>query len=126
MINKCYKTYWKFSIEEVFKLINVTNENSREKIKFWEFLVAPNTIRMQNLKQNWLKCQCCWKEWTHFKLQLSYSQIPKNPNAVINPHFNLYSDDDILMTKKLIVSKSNGWLEKLENMMVYCENCNKN
>ena len=64
-----------------------------------------------------LECVCCGRKGSEFRLEtLTASKI--------RPHFNLYSEDNVLMTKDHIIPASLGGSDGVDNMQIMCSVCN--
>ena len=114
----------KYSIEEVFNMIGVENliPNSVKKEKDNDIIIQGKKIRRKSLRymtfyQKGCKCVSCGKQGTHFKLDGSND----NPERM---HFNLYADDDTLMTKDHIIPRSRGGQDHVDNLQPMCVDCN--
>lgn len=114
----------KYSVQEVFDMIgeenlngNAVNRQCRSNIVVDEFDVYSKSLRYMTFYQNGLKCVCCGKEGTHFKLC--------GEKGTNRRHFNLYADDGTLMTKDHIVPTSKGGPDHIDNMQTMCTDCNK-
>lgn len=115
----------KYTIEEVFNLLgeeNLKRKDARKKKKtnivVDNFLVYPISLRYITFFNKGVKCVCCGREGSYFKLEKGDR---KSPNR---RHFNLYTEDGILMTKDHIFPKSKGGKDILDNMQPLCEKCN--
>lgn len=113
----------KYSINEVFEMIGeetLTGNNDGHKCKsdiiVDGFNVHTKSLRYMTFYQKGVKCVCCGKEGTHFKLCGEESSNRR--------HFNLYADDGTLMTKDHIIPASKGGPDKVENMQTMCTVCN--
>lgn len=114
----------KYDIDEVFKMIGeeyLSGDTDEDKRKYDMivdgFNVRPLSLRYKTFYQKGVKCVCCGKEGTHFKLCGN-----ENTNR---RHFNLYADDGTLITKDHIIPKSRGGRDVVTNMQTMCEPCNK-
>ena len=114
----------KYGIQEVFDMIGEENLNGntvqrvcRPNIVVDGFNVYSKSLRYMTFCQKGLKCVCCGKEGTHFKLC--------GENGSNRRHFNLYADDGTLMTKDHIVPASKGGPDHVDNMQTMCTYCNK-
>ena len=81
------------------------------------FLVHPASLRYMTFYQKGVKCVCCGKEGTHFRLC--------GDETTNRRHFNLFADDGTLMTKDHIVPASKGGPDHMSNMQTMCVVCNK-
>lgn len=113
----------KYGIQEVFEMIgqeylNGNNDDHKcdADIVVDGFKVHPKSLRYMTFYQKGLKCACCGKEGTHFKL-CGYANTNRR-------HFNLYADDGTLMTKDHIIPASKGGPDKVTNMQTMCTTCN--
>lgn len=114
----------KYDIQEVFDMLGEENLNSgevhrqsRSNIIVDGFNVYSKSLRYMTFYQKGLKCVCCGKEGTHFKLC--------GENNSNRRHFNLYADDGTLMTKDHIIPASKGGPDHIDNMQTMCTDCNK-
>ena len=113
----------KYSVQEVFDMLGEDNLNSNEvhrqsrsNIIVDGFNVYSKSLRYMTFYQKGLKCVCCGKEGTHFKLC--------GEDGSNRRHFNLYADDGTLMTKDHIIPASKGGPDHIDNMQTMCTNCN--
>jgi len=112
----------KYGINDVFEMIGeehlVGDDNNKRKsnIIVDGFNVYKDSLRYMTFYQKGVKCACCGKAGTHFKLCGD-----KNTNR---RHFNLYADDGTLITKDHIIPASKGGADKVSNMQTMCVNCN--
>lgn len=116
----------RYSVEEVFDLIGENNlmisemnkSENRDDIIVDGFIVRTKSLRYTTFYQKGLKCAVCGKEGTHFKLVGD----PKTNRR----HFELFADDDTLITKDHIFPKSKGGRDHIDNMQTMCCECNEN
>lgn len=113
----------KYGIDEVFAMIGeehlVGNNDSwkcKSNIEVDGFNVHAKSLRYMTFYQKGVKCVCCGKEGTHFKLC--------GEGGTNRRHFNLYADDGTLITKDHIVPASKGGPDKVTNMQTMCTVCN--
>lgn len=113
----------RYEIDEVFNLIGkeyLTNNDDRNKAKtdmvVDGFNVRPKSLRYMTFYQKGVKCVCCGKEGTHFKLCGDEDSNRR--------HFNLYAEDGTLMTKDHIIPVSRGGRDVVDNMQTMCTDCN--
>lgn len=113
----------RYEIEDVFNLVgeeylsrNNDDGQSRSNIIVDGFDVHPISLRYMTFYQKGTKCVCCGKEGTHFKLC--------GDEKTRRRHFNLYTEDGILMTKDHIIPASKGGLNRVSNMQTMCTDCN--
>lgn len=113
----------KYGIDEVFGMIgqrHLKGNNDGRKFKsdivVDGFNVHTKSLRYMTFYQKGVKCVCCGKEGTHFKLC--------GEEGSNRRHFNLYADDGTLITKDHIVPASKGGPDKVTNMQPMCEDCN--
>ena len=113
----------KYDIDEVFNMIgeeNLTGNNVSRKcdhnIIVDGFSVHSKSLRYMTFYQRGVKCVCCGKEGTHFKLCGD-----ENTNR---RHFDLSADDGTLITKDHIIPASKGGQDKVSNMQTMCAVCN--
>lgn len=105
-----YKT---LSIDEVLPYIV---DDKRVKHEFYGYNVKVGTDRLNVFKKE-LSCVCCGKKGSYFAIERHQVQV--------TPHLNLYSEDNILMTKDHIVPKSKGGKDIIENYQTMCAVCNE-
>lgn len=113
----------KYGIDEVFAMIGEENltvgQVSRKcdhNIVVDGFDVHSKSLRYMTFYQKGVKCVCCGKEGTHFKLC--------GEEGSNRRHFNLYADDGTLITKDHIIPASKGGPDKVSNMQTMCTLCN--
>lgn len=113
----------KYGVDEVFAMIGeecLTGDNASWKCKsnivVDGFDVHAKSLRYMTFYQKGVKCACCGKEGTHFKLC--------GEEGTNRRHFNLYADDGTLITKDHIIPASKGGLDKVSNMQTMCTVCN--
>lgn len=114
----------RYEVDEVFNIIgeeHLLGDNdsgqTRSDMVVDGFNVRPISLRYKTFYQKGIKCVCCGKEGTHFKLC---------GDATTNRrHFNLYAEDGTLMTKDHIIPASKGGLDRVSNMQTMCADCNR-
>lgn len=118
-----------FSIEEVEAMVkeDVINcsckkddKNSDHTIQVEGHDVYTTSLRYKTFIEKGYKCVCCGRIGTYYALEKSEGSNQKRA------HFNLYSDDNMLMTKDHILPRSMGGKDCIENMQTMCEECNVN
>ena len=118
-----------FSIEEVEAMVkeDVINsecksidKNCKHNIKVEGHDVYTTSLRYKTFIEKGYECVCCGRTGTYYALEKS---VGSNQNRA---HFNLYSDDDVLMTKDHILPKSKGGMDCIDNMQTMCTICNSN
>lgn len=114
----------KYGVKEVFDLLGKEalegNDVSKGKqIKVDGYYVYTNSYRYKTFYQKGLKCACCDRTGSYFKLSVDSIDDTR-------AHFNLYSDDGTLMTKDHIIPRSKGGPDCIENFQTMCEECNRN
>lgn len=114
----------RYEIDEVFNLIgeeyltrNNDGDQAKSNITVDGFDVHPISLRYMTFYQKGIKCACCGKEGTHFKLC--------GDETTNRRHFNLYAEDGTLMTKDHIIPASKGGRNIVSNMQTMCVDCNK-
>ena len=116
-----------FSIEEVEEMVrkDVTEcscgrgyKNSDHSIVIDGYEVYTTSLRYKTFIEKGYKCVCCGRTGAYYVLEKSHGSNIKRA------HFNLYSDDDVLMTKDHILPKSMGGADCIENMQTMCTICN--
>lgn len=113
----------KYSINEVFELIGKDNlsqstVNRREDVIVDGYKVRCGSLRYMTFYQKGTKCVNCGREGTYFKLE---SDEPESNRR----HFNLYSEDNVMMTKDHIIPKSKDGKDNIDNMQTMCAICNE-
>lgn len=118
----------KYSIGEVYTILGVealsikeVNKKSRTNVEVDGFQVYRESLRYATFYQTGTKCVCCGREGSYFVL----SADKDGNNADTRRHFNLYSEDGVLMTKDHIRPKKLGGKDHIDNMQTMCEHCNK-
>ena len=118
-----------FSIEEVEAIVKEAVINSccasLEKanggsVNIEGYDVYKRSMRYKTFIEKGYKCVCCGRVGAYYALECNEKENPKRA------HFNLYSADDILMTKDHIFPKSKGGKNTIENMQTMCTICNNN
>jgi 5-methylcytosine-specific restriction endonuclease McrA len=118
-----------FSIEEVEAMVkeDVKNnscrhcdKNNNHSIVVEGHDVYTTSLRYKTFIEKGYKCVCCGRTGAYYALEKSHGSNLKRA------HFNLYSDDDVLMTKDHIWPKSKGGMDCIENMQTMCTICNVN
>lgn len=121
----------RYEIKEVFDMLGEENlrgeygvfqKGNRASIEVDGFQVYKRSLRYQTFYNKGLKCVCCGKEGTHFKLDYDRDT---DPQTTSRRHFNLYAEDGTLMTKDHIKPKKWGGLDSLDNMQTMCQVCNE-
>lgn len=116
-----------FSIEEVEAIVkeDVINSscNKFEKknggsIIIEGYDVYKRSMRYKTFIEKGYKCACCGRVGAYYALECNEGSNIKRA------HFNLYSEDDVLMTKDHIFPKSKGGKDTIENMQTMCAICN--
>lgn len=115
----------KYSIEETFSLLGKENlvldevpkwPNKRTSIEVDGFNVYQQSLRYMTFYQKGVACCACGKAGTHFRLC--------GEEKTNRRHFNLYSDDETLITKDHIFPRSKGGKNNVMNMQTMCITCN--
>lgn len=99
------------SIDEVLSKIGTAH-----KACFRGFKVKVNTTRLQLFKFKGIDCVSCGLKGAYFAIEQYDDHV--------SPHLNLYSSNNILMTKDHIIPKSKGGGDFLDNLQTLCTNCN--
>lgn len=114
----------RYSIDEVFQMIgeehlNIQHDHHAHQTDMIVngFNVHPQSLRYATFYQKGVKCVCCGKEGAYFQLCGE-----ENSNR---RHFNLYTEEGILMTKDHIIPKSKGGQNRVSNLQPMCVDCNK-
>lgn len=79
--------------------------------------ISMRSQRYKLFKDKGVTCVNCGVVGTHFKMQRH------RPNERF--HFNLFTDDDIMMTKDHIKPKSKGGSNTQDNYQPMCTECNR-
>ena len=118
----------KYNIEEVFNIIGkdyltLKNQMSRMYDKNADAIVEGYKVRKISLRymtfyQKGVDCVCCNRKGSYFLLE-------GDDNNPLRRHFNLYTEDDVLMTKDHIIPKSKGGKDNVDNMQPMCIICNE-
>lgn len=114
-----------YSIKEVLQHVptnveHFTNrKNTKIKIDFDGDMMKVTSDRLLTFKLKGIVCVSCGVEGRYFK---------KDYHGHPNPHFNLYAIDkegeELLMTKKHIISKLKGGQSTIQNYQTMCFLCN--
>jgi 5-methylcytosine-specific restriction endonuclease McrA len=116
-----------FSIEEVEAMVkeDVKNnscrhcdKNNNHSIIVEGYDVYTTSLRYKTFIEKGYKCVCCGRTGAYYVLEKSHGSNLKRA------HFNLYSEDDVLMTKDHILPKKMGGADCIENMQTMCAICN--
>jgi len=116
-----------FSVEEVEAMVkedvinhacHKNDKNIEHNIQVEGHDVYTTSLRYKTFIEKGYKCVCCGKVGAYYALEKSKGSSQKRA------HFNLYSDDDVLMTKDHILPKSKGGADCIENMQTMCTVCN--
>lgn len=113
-----------YSVDEVFALLGKDTLSKTDcviksdSINVEGYLVYVDSWRYRTFYQKGTKCACCGKEGKFFKLK------PDSHNRE-RAHFNLFTEDGILLTKDHIVPQSAGGCDCMDNFQTYCEECNR-
>ena len=101
---------------ELNEVLDFVTEDYTTK-EYENYLINMNSERYKLFKEKGVSCvePGCINTGTHFKLDFNGNQ---------KPHFNLYTDNGILMTKDHIIPKSYGGTNNKANYQVMCTKCN--
>lgn len=109
----------KFDLDQVLPLIGVRTSKGDFRYKVEvdgkSHVVKLGSHRLLLFKEN-LNCVKCQRIGSYFLLEQDEGHA--------RPHFNLYSKDDILMTKDHIIPKSKGGSNDMSNYQTMCAECN--
>lgn len=118
----------KYSIGDVYTLLGVdalsikeVHKKSRTNVVVDGYNVYRESLRYATFYQKGTKCVHCGREGSYFVL----TEDKDGKNADTRRHFNLYSDDGVLMTKDHIRPKKLGGKDHIDNLQPMCEHCNK-
>ena len=114
----------RYSINEVFSIIgkdnliedHVNHSGRKKSIVVEGYDVYVKSLRYMTFYQKGVKCACCNRTGNYFKLDGDANTKRR--------HFNLYSEDGVLMTKDHIIPKSLGGMDIIDNMQTMCVECN--
>ena len=116
-----------FGINEVFTMlgdealnIKEVNKKSRTNLDINGFKVYRESLRYATFYQKGTTCACCGRRGAYFKLEED-----TDSNSPDRRHFNLYSEDGVLMTKDHIRPRKLKGTDHIDNMQTMCELCNK-
>ena len=114
----------KYSVDEVFDMLGrdvlgqTGNLIKSESVEVDGYLVHKDSWRYRTFYQKGLKCSCCNRVGTYFKLNTDSKSLER-------AHFNLFAEDGTLMTKDHIVPKSKGGPDCIDNFQTMCKECNE-
>lgn len=115
-----------FTIEEVENMVraDVTSCSCKKDCKDAEhnivvegYDVYTTSMRYKTFIEKGYRCVCCGRTGAYYALETSGQKKSR-------AHFNLYSDDNVLMTKDHILPRSKGGTDCIENMQTMCTICN--
>lgn len=116
----------KYSINEVFSLLDEEGLKAPRITKGFKkgceitvdgYPVYSRSLRYSLFYQKGCDCVKCGRKGSYFKLDITKD----NPER---RHFNLYTEDNILMTKDHIKPKVAGGKDIIENLQPMCSICN--
>lgn len=116
-----------FTIEEVEAIVkeDVINSSCKKlekvnggSVNIDGYDVYKRSMRYKTFIEKGYKCVCCGRVGAYYALECNEGSNQKRA------HFNLYSEDDVLMTKDHIFPKSKGGKDAIENMQTMCTICN--
>ena len=115
-----------FTIEDVEAIVkeDVVNSscNKLEKVARSVVLegydVYTRSLRYKTFIEKGYECVCCGRKGAYYALECNEGSNLKRA------HFNLYSEDNVLMTKDHILPRSRGGKDAIENMQTMCTICN--
>lgn len=116
----------KYPVQEVFDILGDDNLNietvdksNKTNVVVDGYVVYRQSLRYVTFYNKGCTCVKCGRTGSYFLLE------PATPNDTSNRrHFNLYSDDGVLMTKDHILPKRFGGKDTLSNMQTMCTKCN--
>jgi 5-methylcytosine-specific restriction endonuclease McrA len=118
-----------YSIETVFNMLgeealNIKTQptHTKESIEVEGFKVYKKSLRYATFYQKGCECVVCGKKGTYFKLDADRD----GGNIEGRRHFNLYAEDDTLMTKDHILPRKWGGKDHIDNLQTMCAICNEN
>lgn len=118
-----------FTIEEVEALVKTDvinsecksiDKNCQHNIQVEGHDVYTTSLRYKTFIEKGYRCVCCGRTGAYYALEKA---IGSKQNRA---HFNLYSNDGVLMTKDHILPRSKGGIDRIENMQTMCTICNSN
>lgn len=104
------------TLQKRYDIQDVLSQLEKTYHSFDGNLVKMGSQRYKLFHRDGTECVTCGVKGTHFKLQRS-----KGSKRF---HFNLFTDEGVLMTKDHIIPKSKGGLNTLDNYQVMCTHCN--
>ena len=116
-----------FTIEEVESLVKndvmhseckSIDKNCQHNIQVEGHDVYTTSLRYKTFIEKGYRCVCCGRTGAYYALEKAV-ESKKN-----RAHFNLYSNDGVLMTKDHILPRSKGGKDCIENMQTMCTICN--
>lgn len=116
-----------FTIEEVEALVKADvinsecksiDKNCQHNIQVEGHDVYTTSLRYKTFIEKGYRCVCCGRVGAYYALEKAIGGNQKRA------HFNLYSSDDVLMTKDHILPRSKGGKDCIENMQTMCTICN--
>lgn len=118
----------RFELNDVWQLLGAdalageyVSKSSKDSIEVEGFKVYRQSLRYKLFYQKGTTCVCCGRIGTHFQLDADR----QGGNVENRRHFNLYTDDGMLMTKDHIKPRRLGGEDTISNMQVMCKECNE-
>jgi 5-methylcytosine-specific restriction endonuclease McrA len=118
----------KYGIDEVFELlgkeslsIQTLSKKTRTNITVDGYNVYQQSLRYATFYQKGVKCACCGRVGSYFTLDPDRN----GDNSGTRHHFNLYSEDGVLMTKDHIRPRKLGGKDHIDNLQTMCVECNR-
>ena len=103
------------SVNEILDLVRVEDPHLKARAVVLGHKVKVSTLRLQSFKVHGVTCVTCGVVGAAFFVERTNQETP---------HLNLYTADDVLMTRDHIVATADGGADTLENSQTMCFPCN--
>jgi 5-methylcytosine-specific restriction endonuclease McrA len=103
------------SVDEVLGLVRIEDPHLKARAVVLGHKVKVSTLRLQSFKLHGTACVTCGIAGAAFFVERTNQETP---------HLNLYTADNILMTRDHIVATADGGLDTIENSQTMCFPCN--
>ena len=107
-----------FTLHQILPLL----EAGRSPIPMLGHRLPVGTKRLAVFKTKGLVCAGCGAKGSYFALESHLDHT--DPNTLLTPHLNLYTDEGVLMTVDHIVALADGGSKEMENLQPMCKVCN--